>query len=528
MSPSSPPQRPRRTLHATGVAAAVLAVATLVLALNSPSRHLGALLAMVGFFAVVYWLGLWAAHRAETGSFRDMALAGRRLGLGVGVFTMAATWVDGGYVNGTAEATYASGLLHVQAPWGYALSLVIGGLWFAPRMRRHHFTTLLDPFDRRFGTKAAALLYIPALTGEIFWTGAVLMALGTTFGLLLDINVTWSIVLSAAVVIVYTTTGGMWAVAITDVAQFAVLIVGLWIVVPFVTREAGGFDEAWRIYQSAFNGTSTPVNWWAWTDTALLLVCGGIPWHAYFQRVLAARDEATARRLSLFAAGCCLLAALPPVIFGICARAIDWAGRGVPAPDGALVLPYVLLHLVPPAVATIGLGAVAAAVMSSVDSSILSASSMTAWNVYRPLVHPAASSAHLTRVAKRTVVVVGVAATLLAIRVDSVYALWVLCSDLVYCVLFPQLVLVLWDPRANRWGSYAGMAVAAALRLSAGEPLLGLPRVLPLPVDEFGVTTVPYRTLAMAAGLVTIWGVSRLSSTRCPSLPLSAPGLPPG
>lgn len=526
----APPQRQRsrRTLHLTGIVAAVLAVATLILAINSPSRHLGALSAMVGFFAFVYWLGLWAAHRAEAGSFRDMVLAGRRLGLGVGVFTMAATWVDGGYVNGTAEATYGAGLWHVQAPWGYALSLVAGGLWFAPLMRRHGFTTLLDPFDRRFGRKAAALLYIPALTGEIFWTGAVLMALGSTFGLLLDIDVTWSIILSAAVVIVYTTTGGLWAVAITDVAQFAVLVVGLWIVVPFVTHEAGGFDQAWRRYEHAFNGTSAPVNWWAWTDTALLLVCGGIPWHAYFQRVLAARDEATARWLSFLAAGCCLLAALPPVIVGICARVIDWPARGLPAPEAAMVLPYVLLHLVPPAVATLGLGAVAAAVMSSVDSSILSASSMTAWNVYRPLIHPEASSAHLTRIAKRTVVVVGVAATLLAIRVDSVYALWVLCSDLVYCVLFPQLVLVLWDPRANRWGSYAGMFVAAALRLTAGEPLLGLPRLIPLPVDEFGVTTVPYRTVAMAAGLVTIWGVSRLSSTRCPSLPLADPNLPPG
>jgi len=117
-----------------------------------------------------------------------MVLAGRRLGLAVGVFTMTATWVDGGYLNGTAEATYGSGLLHVQAPWGYALSLVLGGLWFAPAMRRHGFTTLLDPFERRFGKNAAALLYIPALTGEVFWTAAVLMALGTTFGMLLDVD----------------------------------------------------------------------------------------------------------------------------------------------------------------------------------------------------------------------------------------------------------------------------------------------------------------------------------------------------
>ena len=114
---------------------------------------------------------------------------------------MTATWVDGGYVNGTAEQTYAAGLLAVQAPWGYALSLAIGGLWFAPIMRRQGFLTLLDPFEQRFGRRAAALLYIPALTGEVFWTAAILTALGTTFGIILDLDFAWSIVLSAAIVI---------------------------------------------------------------------------------------------------------------------------------------------------------------------------------------------------------------------------------------------------------------------------------------------------------------------------------------
>jgi hypothetical protein len=72
---------------------------------------------MALFYAATFWLGRCAARRSETGSFHDMVVAGRRLGLGVGVFTMTATWVDGGYVNGTAEQTYAAGLLHVQAPW---------------------------------------------------------------------------------------------------------------------------------------------------------------------------------------------------------------------------------------------------------------------------------------------------------------------------------------------------------------------------------------------------------------------------
>ena len=488
----------------------------------------GAVLAMALFYAATFWLGRWAARRSETGSFHDMILAGRRLGLGVGVFTMTATWVDGGYVNGTAEQTYAAGLLHVQAPWGYALSLVLGGLCFAPVMRRHGYMTLLDPFEQRFGRRAAAILYLPALSGEVFWTAAILTALGTTFGVILDLDFSWAIVLSAAIVILYTMIGGLWSVAITDVAQLVVLVVGLWVVVPFVAYEVGGFATAFDAYRARVGASAPPVNWWAWSDSALLLVFGGIPWHVYFQRVLAARDEATARMLSIAAGASCMVAAVPPALIGILAAATDWTGRGLANPEPALVLPYVLRHLTPPTIAVVGLAAVAAAVMSSVDSSILSASSMTAWNVYRPLVNPDASSATLTRVVKRTVLVVGVAATLMALHVRSVYALWVLCSDLVYCVLFPQLVLALFDRRANRWGSYAGMSVAFALRLAIGEPLLGLPRLLPVATDAAGLPTLPVKTLIMVAALASMGAVSRLSARQCRPEPLSVAGVTAG
>ncbi len=169
-----------------------------------------------------------------------------------------------------------------------------------------------------------------------------------------------------------------------------------------------------------------------------------------------------------------------------------------------MILPLVLRHLTPPLVAIAGLGALSAAVMSSVDSSILSASSMAAWNVYRPLVRPHATSDELTVVVRRVIVVVGVVATLVALNVRSVYALWFLCSDFVYCILFPQLVCVLYDRKATRCGSLAGYAVSLTLRLAAGEPLLGLPGLIS------GAVLVPFRTLSMLAGLVTIIVVSRL------------------
>lgn len=517
---SSAPPGPRRAGRYAPLAVPIVLVAvTLVVATRGGTPHWGGLAAMTVFYLATFWLGLWAGRRVAADSFSDLVLAGRRLGLGVGVFTMTATWVDGGYINGTVEQTYSAGLLHVQAPWAYALSLAIGGLWFAPIMRRHGFTTLLDPFHRRFGARAAAALYLPAVAGELFWTSAILTALGTTFSVVLDLDFTWSIVLSATIVVGYTMSGGLWAVAVTDVAQLIVLVVGLWIVVPFVADAVGGFGPALEHYRARM-ALAPPVNWWSWADSALLLVFGGIPWHVYFQRVLAARDADVARRLSLLAAGCCLLAAIPPALIGILAHGADWSALDIASPEATRLLPVVLVHLTPPAVAAIGLGAVSAAVMSSMDSSILSSSTMTAWNVYRPLVNPQATREALTRAVRSTVLVIGVAATLIALQVKSIYTLWVLCSDLVYCVLLPQLLLALRDRRANRWGSYAGMLTAFALRVSAGEPLLGLPRLLPVPQDPSGLDTVPIKTIAMVSGLVVMWCVSRLTAARCPAVPL--------
>lgn len=70
----------------------------------------------------------------------------------------------------------------------------------------------------------------------------------------------------------------------------------------------------------------------------------------------------------------------------------DWKntdyGKALPQSEAKLALPLVLQHLTPPAIAFVGLGAVSAAVMSSADSSILSASTMFARNIYKNLIRP--------------------------------------------------------------------------------------------------------------------------------------------
>lgn len=491
-----------------------------------------AFFSMLVFYVIIFFLGSYAATFRTKNNASEVLLAGRTLPVGIAIFTMSATWVGGGYINGTAEYTAASGLVWVQAPWGYAMSLIIGGLFFAKKMRRYRFQTMLDPLEQRFGKQMSALLFIPALTGEIFWSAAILTALGTTFGTVLGLDTNTAIILSACIAIAYTALGGLWAVALTDVLQLIILIIGLLIIVPFVLKELGGLQSVWSTYQQQMGPAAKLLPskaalgsyYWNWWDYALLLMLGGIPWQVYFQRVLAAKDENTARWLSIFAGVVCLLAAFPAVMIGMAGGIADWTTLGLSAPpDAASTLPWVVAYLTPSWLATIGLGAVAAAVMSSVDSSILSAASLASWNVYRPLFEPNVSPKNLLKIIRRCIWIIGLAATVLALRIGSIYELWFLCSDFVYCLIFPALVCALFDPKANLPGALTGFAVAFILRFGGGDPTLGLPILLPYPMVEDGVVLFPFRTLAMVSGLISIIVVSRLTQKRFPARQLIPP-----
>jgi solute carrier family 5 (high affinity choline transporter), member 7 len=479
------------------------------------------LAAVVVLYLLVFVVGLLASRgNKDPDSVEELMLAGRSLPLWVGLLTMTATWVGGGYINGTAEYTFTSGVAWgMQAGVGYALSLVLGGLVFARVMRRHGFATLVDPLEDRYGTRVAALLMLPAVLAELLWSAAILVALGTTVHAVLGFDsLSTAIMVSSGVAVAYTVFGGMRAVAYTDVVQMVLIVGGLAIAIPSAVAAAGGWGAV--VEAGKDGGFSDPATAWFYGDYLLLFILGGIPWNVYFQRVLSCPDEVTAQRLSLGAGALCLVAAVPPMVLGLCASAMDWealAGAEVAAQVVAHpseVLALLLRHTVSPWVGVVGLGAVSAAVMSSVDSSILSASSLLAWNGYKRLLAPQATDREVTRVVKVLIVVLGVAATGIALSVQSIAALWFLCGDLVYTVLFPQLSLALFDRRANRSGAVAGLVVSTMLRLGGGVEPLGIPGFL-YPDPGEGID-FPFRTLAMVCGLATAVCVSRLTQASDP------------
>lgn len=500
-----------------------------------------ALAAILCLYGAFLGLGVLAARKASGGASADLLVAGRALPLWLAVLTMTATWVDGGYLLGTVEGTYRSGLASgVQGGLCFGISLVLGGLLFARRMRALEFTTLVDPFEARFGRRWAAVLMIPALLGELFWSAELLVAIGSTFGVMLGMPLASAILLSAIVVTIYTMLGGMWSVAYTDAFQLGLVALGLLMAMPVVFRAVGGLDAAWAAYVAARpegawllppltspgTGWTMPaiVNWW---DVSVMLMLGGIPWNCYFQRVLSCRTPAEAQWHSILAGLLTVACTVPPLLLGVAAFSYAW-----PSPllaelhaRPAAALPMILQHLTPAAIGLLGLFAIIGAVTSSFSASILSAGGMVAWNLCHRLWRPDLTPPQITRLIRLAIVTLGAAATVLALKVQSVQALWFFTSDLVFVLLCPQLVCALYDTKVNRAGSIAGFCLALALRLGGGEPLFGIPPLVPYPEllaavlpgsparwYDHGVLLFPYKTLAALTGLAVIPLVSRLTA----------------
>ncbi|XP_075736740.1 uncharacterized protein LOC119161687 isoform X1 [Rhipicephalus microplus] len=161
--------------------------------------------------------------------------------------------------------------------------------------------------------------------------------------------------------------------------------------------------------------------------------------------------------------------------------------------------------LAPSFVSVLGLGAITSAVMSSADSSVLSASSLITKNFYYKILRPTASVAEIATVARAIVCMVGTATTTMALSVQSVYTLWSLSADVVYVMLFPQLLCLFYlDKTTNTYGLICGVIVGLVTRVLCGEPSLNLPVVLKLPFyDEDVGQRFPHRTLCMSLNMAT-------------------------
>jgi Na+/proline symporter len=369
--------------------------------------------AVLGYVLAQMLLGVWVSRRIASES--DYWLAGRKLGPGLVVFSVFATWFGAETCIGAAGAVYADGLAGGSAdPFGYAACLgVMGALLAAPLWRRK-LTTLADLFRARFSPgveRLAVLLMVPT---SLFWAAAQIRAFAHVLSSSSALGLDLTVGIAALVVVIYTGAGGLLADAVTDVLQGVVLIVGLVAIAASLLATGAlqeglaGLDPA-RLRMAEFS--------WATLERWAIPVLGSLVAQELISRVSAARSAPLARGGTLAAGAIYLGVGLIPVAIGLAGPVL------VPGlEDSEQVLPRVAqLHLALP-LQVLFIGALVSAILSTVDSALLAAASLLARNLIGPL-RPGLDERAKLRLARAGVVVSGVAAYVLARDAESVYAL---------------------------------------------------------------------------------------------------------
>ncbi|XP_046558678.1 high-affinity choline transporter 1-like [Haliotis rubra] len=470
------------------------------------------LISVIVFYILILIVGVVAGRKKRSKTVVGIILADRNMSLVVSLFTITATWIGGGFINGTAEIVAKKGFAWMQAPIGYSLSLIIGGILFCPRLRRDNCITMLDPFQDRYGGVMGALMCIPQFLGDLFWTAAILSALGSTMAIILDLDETLSVIISAIISVSYTLVGGLWSVAYTDIVQLICLSVGLVVAAPFImTNQAVDLQRI----QETWLGEVTLQQTGYFLDRYGLLILGGTTWQEMYQRTLACRTTRQAVASSVVAGVMCLLLSIPPAVIGFAGSAADWNQTGymgeipLTVEQMHFILPMALQYLCPMTVSILGLGAVSAAVMSSTDSSTLCTASVFTKNIYKSIIRKKALDREMVWVMRVAIVVTGALAAVIAIVVKSVYGLFILCSDLMYVILFPQFICVLYISSCNAYGSFVGFMVAFILRACSGAKLINFPAIIHYPLyNTTDGQLFPFRTLIAVIGFFLIISVS--------------------
>uniref|UniRef100_H3CU00 Solute carrier family 5 member 7 n=2 Tax=Tetraodon nigroviridis TaxID=99883 RepID=H3CU00_TETNG len=499
------------------------------MALNIPG-----VMMVVLFYVLILGIGLFVAWKNKkatnsTGIGQEALLLGnRKIDWLVGIFTMTATWVGGGLLMIVTEMVYdpKMGLIWALMPVQYSVSLIIGGLFFARPMREKRYITMMDPFQSTYGSVLSAFLVFPALVMDVLWVASTLYSLGATLSVILDLPFGYSVWISAIVAIIYTLMGGLYSVAYTDVIQLAFVVFSLWLCVPYVLTSPVSVSIAETAYNKVFQepwlGTLHKGNVWKWIDEFLMISLGNLAFQSFYQRVLSASSPRIAQIGCFGAAAFVCILAIPPVLIGAVAVSTDWNQTlyGSPSPyvrgEQSFIMPLALQYLTPSYVSIIGIGAITAAVMSSADSGMLSASSVFSSNIYKNIWRKQASDNEMQWVIRITVVVVGVAGTAMTFRAKSLLILWIQALDLSYNLIFPQFVCVLFFKVANGYGGTAGYITGLIFRLLLGEDTIGLPVSLCLPgctvVDDVYIQTAPVRTVAMLCSFITTLVISWLAA----------------
>ncbi len=430
------------------------------------------LFAIGAYVLVQLIIGFVVSRRVKTET--DYVLAGRSFGYLLATFSIFATWFGAETCIGSAAAIYSDGLsAAAHDPLGYAACILLMGAVFAVPLWRQQLTTLSDLFRRRYGTgveKLATLMMVPT---SLIWAGAQVRAFGQVLASASPLTTDVAVGLAAMVVIAYTMMGGLLADAVTDVLQGGMLLVGLVVVFVAVLSDIGGLGPAAEMIDAerltlfpreASAGLSLLHNMEAW----LVPICGSVVAQELIARTLASRSPQVARRSAFMATGIYLSLGCIPLFLGLIGPAL------VPGlEDAEHLLPELVRRHTSHWIYILFTGALVSAILSTVDSAILAASTLTTENLLGLRRGRAMSETAKLRLNRGCVLVFGIVAYLFARFGGNVFELVEDASSFGSAGIFTLLVFGLFTTWGRKFSAFAALSAGMGVWL-LGEYVAGI------------------------------------------------------
>ena len=402
-------------------------------------------LIVILYLSGMIYIGLFFQKKNK--SFEDYFLASKGLTMPLLMGTLISTFFGLDTLFGTSEIGFFEG---VTGFFAYALPysfMYIVMAFLAPKFRELNSNTFVDIVGGTYGNfsrvvSACSSFFYSINTMEM-------MGMGFIFALIFKMPFWTGVLLAAVIVVVYTYTGGLWAVATTDMFQFLVMAVTLGVALIICWVDVGGYagvhtgitaylgEDPWY-YFSPSGGYLTTGVIIAYALTSLAVLCEP----AFLQRIFASRSPKEARNALLLSTpiwtayefACCMLglAAVAVVGFGL-----------MEEPHANQALIAVVMKYIPAGFVGLFLAGVLAAAMSTADSYFLVSSGNLVYDIYRPLFKPDLSDDKLVSYTKRAVLISAVLSVSLAFYFETIMGVWVFqASIIINTVLIPLYAAV--------------------------------------------------------------------------------------
>jgi len=201
-------------------------------------------LIVISYLLAMLVVGVLVGRNITT--LKDYAIANKHYSTPVLMLTMLATMMGGGTTTGNTSMIYNAGIIWVLTSMGAVISILFTAKIVAPRFdgRFEGMLSSGDIMKYFFGNTIEKFASLACVFACILITTAQLGALGHAFKVFLSLDYKWGVILAGGTLILYSAFGGIKSVTITDVIQFAILIVMVPIIASVAINSVGGVGSA--------------------------------------------------------------------------------------------------------------------------------------------------------------------------------------------------------------------------------------------------------------------------------------------